>query len=279
MKQAAQRFQPFQSTPFSSALFQFEKFLRLRPALCHYPQDSTSARICSATSFTGISGIWLLQNTSCRRWKTGILNDFQLWPCRLPNPWRLYYLDWNCVKMCWILVTTVQHEQEIEMPTIEWTNKLADSLVFIKDSRSAPRTFRHSERSWRFPLASMATLIGASPADGHSDRTTVTFTWKHWPASNANGQWAHSTTIVTLRHLKQVENLLGTQRMTNFFCTTVRDANAAKHTKSSWAHAADQQCFQQWWCEFAGLRSAAVLWNHLLDPQQEKDWKGTVFRR
>lgn len=78
MKQAAQRFQPFQSTPFSSALFQFEKFLRLRPALCHYPQDSTSARICSATSFTGISGIWLLQNTSCRRWKTGILNDFQL---------------------------------------------------------------------------------------------------------------------------------------------------------------------------------------------------------
>jgi len=77
MKQAAQRFQPFQST-FSSALFQFEKFLRLRPALCHYPQDSTSARICSATSFTGISGIWLLQNTSCRRWKTGILNDFQL---------------------------------------------------------------------------------------------------------------------------------------------------------------------------------------------------------
>lgn len=76
-------------------------------------------------------------------------------PCLLPNHWRLYYLDWNCVKMCWILFTTLQHEQEIEMPTIEWTNKLADSLVFIKDSRSAPRTFRHSERSkddFRWPL-------------------------------------------------------------------------------------------------------------------------------
>lgn len=66
-----------------------------------------------------------------------------------------YYLDLKCVKMCWILFTTVQHEQEIEMPTIEWSNKLADSLVFIKDSRSAPRTFRHSERSkddFRWPL-------------------------------------------------------------------------------------------------------------------------------